>query len=343
MSEVETVDEIISLENIGFGNTLRNAREKKGLSLADVGIELHLDESIIYAIENHNLEQLPEPAYICGYIRNYARLMQIDAEPLLESFKQDISLKSNLSSVNTIGRTLDKKHDKRTVLFLLFLIMLLTVGGFLGWQFWENKKFTLFSNEKAIVTNNSSITLNQDVTDSIEDDNRRFVSSPDNKLELSKAELETESGTIDLPKNKQIPQQVIENTKIAETSDTPENIKTNTATPELSQEEENVIKTEQPAEITTATDIISDVKAIASRKQLEFKFNKNSWISVKDGSSKSLIYDLVHKGELLTFSGKPPMAIFLGDGTGVELIVDGKAFNFTQFINTKNIAKFVVE
>ncbi|MFK5892096.1 MAG: DUF4115 domain-containing protein [Pseudomonadota bacterium] len=353
MSEVETVDEIISLENLGFGNILRNAREKKGLSLADVGRELRLDESIIYAIENHNLEQLPEPAYVCGYIRNYSRLMEIEAKPLLDNFKQDVSLKSNLSSVNSIGRTIEKKHEKRTVFFLLFLVTLLAVGGFLGWQLWENKQLNIFSKETSGTTDNSVMALHQEAMDSSSNDKQNFV----NALVNMNEPIQIESGSIDLPEEKKSQLQDIENSNIQEMSEVQDNLQEDEEIKKIPsedmQQEENTLATEQitaikPAtESNTTSDIDpatdSETKPQQLKKQLQFKFTKNSWISVKDGDTKSLIYDLIHKGESLTFSGKLPVNIFLGDGTGVELTVDGKLFDFTQFINKKNIAKFVLE
>ncbi|MFK5984591.1 MAG: helix-turn-helix domain-containing protein, partial [Pseudomonadota bacterium] len=128
MSDAENVDEIISFENKGFGNVLRKAREKKGLSLADVGSELRLDEAIIYALENQHLDKLPEPAYVCGYIRNYARFMELEVDNLVDSFKKDVSLKSNLTSVNSISQALEKKQEKRTALFLFFLVVVLAFG-----------------------------------------------------------------------------------------------------------------------------------------------------------------------------------------------------------------------
>ncbi|MFK5987107.1 MAG: DUF4115 domain-containing protein, partial [Pseudomonadota bacterium] len=95
----------------------------------------------------------------------------------------------------------------------------------------------------------------------------------------------------------------------------------------------------QMAEKRTA----AEKKIVTLTKQLEFVFTKNSWISVKDGKNKSLIYDLIHKGEQLTLSGVSPIDIFLGDGTGVALTVDGEPFNFSTHINKKNIAKFIVK
>ena len=92
MSDLENVDTIVASKDESFGGILKLEREKKGLSIDDVCDDLHLDKKIIYALENHNLEDLPEPAFVCGYIRNYARFLKLQPEPIVEDFKKEVSL-----------------------------------------------------------------------------------------------------------------------------------------------------------------------------------------------------------------------------------------------------------
>ncbi len=326
MSEIENVDEIISLENLGFGNILRNEREKKGLSHSDVGKELHLDESIVSAIENNNLDKLPEPAYVCGYIRNYARFMELDPEPLVKIYKKDVSLKSNLTSVNSISQALEKKQEKRTVFFLIFLVVLLAMGSFLAWQLWKNNKSSspLGGQEKS---NESS-----------------FISlSPNNKsalqgniLQDNALPLATASRTKELNSNPEEESNTGVSVEAINQTSPPTEEFTEINSAVSSSEVSQGNREEEVAEETKLT-------SLPSKAELKFSFSKNSWISVKDGKNKSLIYDLVRKGEELILSGIYPIDVFLGDGTGVELMIDGQVYNFSEHINKKNIAKFIIK
>lgn len=66
------------------GEALRQARESRGLSVAEVAGTLKLTSRQVEAIETEELDQLPGIAFARGFIRNYARLLGLDPAPLLE-------------------------------------------------------------------------------------------------------------------------------------------------------------------------------------------------------------------------------------------------------------------
>ena len=67
------------------GAQLRAAREAAQLTVDDVAHQLKLARRQVLAIENDDIDALPGPTFIRGFIRNYARLLRIDAAPLLEA------------------------------------------------------------------------------------------------------------------------------------------------------------------------------------------------------------------------------------------------------------------
>ncbi len=70
------------------GVTLREAREKLGLNLADVANRLKFAPRQIEALEQDNFARLPEIAFVRGFVRSYAKLLQLDPEPLLAALPQ---------------------------------------------------------------------------------------------------------------------------------------------------------------------------------------------------------------------------------------------------------------
>ena len=70
------------------GVTLREAREKLGLNLADVANRLKFAPRQIEALEQDNFARLPEIAFVRGFVRSYARLLQLDPDPLLAALPQ---------------------------------------------------------------------------------------------------------------------------------------------------------------------------------------------------------------------------------------------------------------
>lgn len=67
----------------GCGAFLRDAREKAGLSLQDVGNRLKMPLKVLQALEGEQWSQLGAPVFIRGQLRSYARLLKVDIDPFL--------------------------------------------------------------------------------------------------------------------------------------------------------------------------------------------------------------------------------------------------------------------
>ncbi|MDO8414029.1 MAG: DUF4115 domain-containing protein [Gallionellaceae bacterium] len=70
------------------GVTLSEARKQMGLSVADVANRLKFAPRQIEALEADNFARLPELAFVRGFVRSYARLLQLDPLPLLAALPQ---------------------------------------------------------------------------------------------------------------------------------------------------------------------------------------------------------------------------------------------------------------
>lgn len=69
-----------------FGLLFRAARQDAGMTLDAVANALHLDVAVIAAIEEGRFAALPMRPYARGYVRNYARLLGLDADDLAARF-----------------------------------------------------------------------------------------------------------------------------------------------------------------------------------------------------------------------------------------------------------------
>lgn len=71
-----------------LGRTLREARERLGLSVADVAHQTKLAPRQIEALEADDYQHLPEMAFVRGFVRGYAKILHLDAESLLTALPQ---------------------------------------------------------------------------------------------------------------------------------------------------------------------------------------------------------------------------------------------------------------
>jgi cytoskeleton protein RodZ len=67
----------------GPGQRLREAREAAGLSREEVSTRLRLRLELIRALEEDDYAHLPPTAFVIGYLRSYARLLDLSADELL--------------------------------------------------------------------------------------------------------------------------------------------------------------------------------------------------------------------------------------------------------------------
>lgn len=80
------IDEVKSIPKQGSGSLLAAARKKQNRTVEEIADELNLSVSQIRTIELDQSEGLPEPTYVRGYIRSYARVLGLNAEKVLDSY-----------------------------------------------------------------------------------------------------------------------------------------------------------------------------------------------------------------------------------------------------------------
>jgi cytoskeleton protein RodZ len=111
------------------GQRLREAREELNLSRQDVARKLHLDANLIQALEDNNREALPAQIYLVGYLRSYARLLNLPVESIIAA----IPLKSQPTS-SLLPDNIDYRPRRgfesilRLLLLGILVILLLAVG-----------------------------------------------------------------------------------------------------------------------------------------------------------------------------------------------------------------------
>ena len=80
---VETPVEEHVLTQPAVGEQLRAARQARGLDLSDAAQMLKLGARQVEALEQGDWQGLPGQTFIRGFVRNYARILQIDPTPLM--------------------------------------------------------------------------------------------------------------------------------------------------------------------------------------------------------------------------------------------------------------------
>lgn len=137
MSITATVDELVNInpEIDNPGVQLANLRQQKGYSVDYVASKLHLRVNIIESIEAGDFSSLPQPVFIKGYLRAYAKLLGASPDPYLMVYKKhfDNERKSERAALWQSKRESNKaEHIIRWITVLFAVGVLVAVG--VWWQ-----------------------------------------------------------------------------------------------------------------------------------------------------------------------------------------------------------------
>jgi cytoskeleton protein RodZ len=73
---------------LSLGARLRSARKARALTLEQVSQRLHLEESMLRAIEDDRYAALGAPVFVRGYLKAYAGLLGLPEQSVLDAYRQ---------------------------------------------------------------------------------------------------------------------------------------------------------------------------------------------------------------------------------------------------------------
>lgn len=134
----------VSASNEGLGATIRKVREAKNFSLADASMRLKYSQRLIVALESEQWEILPQGMPLRGFVRNYARYLEIEPEALLSMLDNQVGTVTTAIVVSNRSTELvstelsgaeepTRKPWGWLLVILLFVIVAIFYGINQGW------------------------------------------------------------------------------------------------------------------------------------------------------------------------------------------------------------------
>jgi cytoskeleton protein RodZ len=119
------------------GAKLALIRQQKGYSAEYVAGKLHLRVNIIELLEADDYYNMPEAVFIKGYLRAYAKLLDMVPEPFIETFNQCYSndRKTERALWQSRRQTYKTEHTARWVTGFFAVVVFIAV-----FVWWNNKE-----------------------------------------------------------------------------------------------------------------------------------------------------------------------------------------------------------
>jgi len=327
--------EVVAATRVNPGETLRQARESNGWSLAEVALKLNLTVTSLSNLEAGAFDKLPGHTFARGYIRAYAKLLGMDQTVLVQQFDQSTGTDSQGSNVHALGRIEEPVRVSHTILRIVSLLLLIAVigGGFVWWQdqtSLRNKEVTSLAPEHVEVEGADGTTQIHPIDEPEDQAVAEGQAEGATALALPQAETTAESTGAEPAAPATAPAAPAATTPAAP-AHTPAPVVANPATPAP-----NVPATPAPtvtAPVVAATPAPSAEAAVpaAGDGQVQLQFSADCWAQVTDGRGKVLFSGLKHKGDSVSVSGKPPLAVRLGVARAAQVSYNGQPVDIAPF------------
>ncbi|MGY2255199.1 RodZ domain-containing protein [Pseudomonas reactans] len=308
--------EVVAANRVNPGDTLRQARESNGWSLAEVALKLNLTTTSLGNLEAGAFDKLPGHTFARGYIRAYAKLLGIDQAILVQEFDQFTGTDSQGSNVHGLGRIEEPVRVSHTILRIVSLLLLVAVigGGFVWWQDQTSQRTKdLTSNAMEHVEVESA-----DGTTQI----HPLDEPEDQAVAESQAAPEAPAAT----EQPAAPETAPAATAAAPAPATPTAPAHTPAAPAQTPA--------TPAPAAPAAPAISPPTTpalIAGDGRVQITFVADCWTQVTDGNGKVLFSGLKRKGDTLDQGGKPPLTLRLGFARGAQVAYNGQPVDVAPF------------
>ena len=126
------------MEVMGPGQILSDARKKMGLSQEDVAIKLNFRTTLVNEIENEVFDTSMPETFNRGYLRNYAKLVNVSQEDVMASYEQLNVAKTQASELQSFSKGTEKLAESNRIMWISYLILAILIGSTVVWWMQNN-------------------------------------------------------------------------------------------------------------------------------------------------------------------------------------------------------------
>ena len=324
--------EVVAATRVNPGETLRQARESNGWSLAEVALKLNLTVASLGNLEAGAFDKLPGHTFARGYIRAYAKLLGKDQTLLVQQFDQYTGSDAQGSSVHSLGRIEEPVRVSHTILRIVSLLLLIAVigGGFVWWQ------------DQTSLRNKEPVAMSPEHVEVEGADGTTQIHPLDEPEDQAVVEGQAEGETaLALPQSPDaadsqagaepaVPAPATPTAPAAPNAGSAP-IATAPATPSTPAPTVTAPATHAAPTTPVAPAAPAAPAPVAGEGQVQIQFVADCWTQITDGNGKVLFSGLKRKGDSTAVNGKPPFAVRLGYARGAQVSYNGQPVDIAPF------------
>ena len=286
------------------GGVLRAKRLELALTTQLIAKQLCLSSKQIEALENNDFDVLPDAMIVKGFIRNYAKLLKISAEPILADYAE---LKPNTSkhafAINP-GINMRMTENRKASSSRYFIFALLLLLGLGAWFFY-----------KSYIQKPDALNPTPEVAENVPEE----LSVPMPAVD-SDATLDVDADT----------------TVSADEGDA--SVLGDVVIDDVIQQDDAAATTSEIAVDDEQEANAVESKAPVVKTRLEFNASQETWLSVVNVSGKEVYNKILYAGNRDIVDLIQPSEVVVGNAHGVKLTVNGKSIDLAPYTRI-NVAR----
>ena len=306
------------MDLIEIGAALREARERKGLSIETVEERTKIAPSVIVALEEGNRERFPHPVYARGFVRSYAMLLGLDVTELCAHFGRAYPVSTESEPPEHHATHIRVRgHDSTQVITAVRVVAVLGILalGALGWY-----AFTVYQSRQA----QPSVPVVEETapTPQVQTQTLPPESAPAPLTQMQEVAAEP-----------QLPMGQAPNATTEGLAGSGVNASAAPSVPETPAAPEEAVAPEadkaEPAVVAPATPSATDeggTKPVAAERTLLIRAHSASWLQARPDDKVQDYF--LRKGESVTITFRQSLSVKFGNAGGVKLELDGKSYPF---------------
>jgi len=301
------------------GTILASQREQAGMSLEDVAAQLKLSKRQIEALEQDRFDALPGNTFVRGFVRNYARLLHIDPQPLLGDLARVLPTEAPqavLPRLQDQAMPILRPHRPSkvgpSVIFMLIAVVV-ALGLASAWYY---------------VNNRHEPQLTLDAGQGGGEQSRPMTPTPVATETPSATPADVSATLVPDARNTPAPTP----TEAAQPTEKPVAAATTpTPLPTIAIPATAPAATSSPTPAVVASP--TPLAEAAGNTDIRIVAKEDSWIQITDASGKKLLSELVHAGDSRNVAaGTPPYQVRVGNGRNTELYFKGRQIDLLSHL-----------
>jgi cytoskeletal protein RodZ len=307
-----------AIEQKTVGSLLKEKRKQKNLTLQEVSNSTKINPVFLKSLEEGKYNDLPSEVYVKGFLKNYAKFLEINSDNALALYRREVEISNNKSTIGTTNKILEQKlgleitPNRIMAIFIVaaILFVILYIGSYVS-QIFKSPELSL-SQPVAISSNEKQTFLTKDpiidIAGNIEPGSKLTINGQrfeTNNFESFSTQLAVSEGTntfVFVAENQFGRTTNVELIVIRETSPT-----------QSTEQEDNTDIDREIDQIDSINEINIGIEIVNREAYLEIKIDGNSRLS------KTLTV-----GELLNYKANTSFEISSPRPDAIKLFVNGQ-------------------